>query len=422
MRILFLYMFPLWGNGSGSYLRALSRELVKRGHDIAIVAPDKRALIGVKHYVVNPPQMGVFAGHPELPNAKKFEDMGGRELGEIYTSYLKTTIQAVADFNPEIIHVFHTAFLPGIARVIKIFFGIKFIITTHGSDLNYLIKDRRFLGLINDANKVARFITANSDFTRKWYLSIFGDYLRHKSTIIMGGVSLEDYKKDPEEIRIINKKYGLEDKKVILFTGRLTKNKGVYYLIKSAPFINGTVVIVGDGPERKALEEEIRKNKIKNVIMAGYIPTGGKRLFHAFYERADVYVCPSIWNEPLGLTILEAMAAHTPVVATKRGGVVSIIKDNVNGFLINSRNSKQIVDTVNMLLAKDDLRQEIGNNAYKTILEHFTWEKIAGEFEKIYRKFKYSTSEYLARVKGTDPELFNFMRSMNKLGIPVNGQ
>lgn len=419
MRILFLYMFPLWGGGSGSYLRALSEELVKRGHDIAIVAPDKRTLSGVKHYAVNPPQMGVFVGHPELPKAKKFEDMSGRELGEIYVSYLKTAIQAVSDFNPEIIHVFHTAFLPGIARVIKILFGIKFIITTHGSDLNYLAKDRRFMGLINDANKVARFITANSDFTKKWYLDMFGDYLRHKSTVIMGGVNLEEFKRDPAEVESINKKYNLTDKKVLLFTGRLTQHKGAIFLVNAAPFIKGTIIIAGDGPERKSIEEEIKKKNIKNVIMIGYIPTGGKRLFHAFYERADVYICPSIWSEPLGLTILEAMAARTPVIATEKGGVISLIQDKVNGFFIRPRNGTQIAEVVNMLFADDSLRKKIGDAGYNTVVAHFTWAKIASEYEAIYRQFKYSTSEYLARVKGMNPELSNYMRSMSKLGIPI---
>lgn len=417
---MFLHMFPLWGNGSGSFLRALSKELVKRGHEIAVVAPDKRVLPGIKHYIVNPPQMGVFVGHPELPKAKRFEDMNGKELGAIYTSYLKATIEAVADFNPEIIHVFHTAFLPGIARLIKILFGIKYIITTHGSDLSYLTKDRRFMGLINDANKVARFITANSDFTRKWYLELFGKDLRHKSTVIMGGVNLEDYKKDPAEIEVINNKYKLDGKKVVLFTGRLTKNKGVNFLIKAAPLINGTVLIVGDGPERKSLEEEIKRNKINNVIMVGYINPGEKRLFHAFYERADVFVSPSIWDEPLGLTILEAMAAGATVVATKRGGVLSSIQDKVNGFLINPRSSKEIAEVVNKLLEDDQLRKKISAAALKTIMEHFTWEKIADQFENIYKQFKYSTPEYLAIVRGSNPELSNFMRSLKKLGIPIN--
>lgn len=417
---MFLYMFPLWGNGSGSFLRNLSSELVKRGHEIAIVAPDKRTLPGIKHYVVNPPQAGVFVGHPELPKAKRFDEMRGKELGEIYTSYLKTTINAVADFNPEIIHVFHTAFLPGIARVIKILFGIKYIITTHGSDLSYLVKDRRFVGLINDANKVTRFITANSDFTRKWYLNMFGLDLRHKSTVIMGGVKLEDYKKDPAEIEIINTRYNLKNKRVVLFTGRLTKNKGVDFLIKAAPSIKGTVVIVGDGPERKSLELEIKKNKISNVVMVGYINTGDQRLFHAFYERADVFVSPSVWDEPLGLTILEAMAAGAPVVATRRGGILSLIQDKVNGLLVKPRNSKEIAEVVNTLLLDDKLRKKISGAAYKTVVERFTWERIAGQFENIYKQFKYSTSEYLARVKGINPQLSEYIRSLNKLEIPVN--
>jgi glycosyltransferase involved in cell wall biosynthesis len=415
---MFLYMFPLWGNGSGSYLRALASKLEKKGHEIAIVAPDKRTLSGIKHYVVNAP-IGVFVGHPELPNSKKFEEMNGKELGLIYAAYLKATIDAVADFNPEIIHVFHTAFLPGIARVIKILFGIKFIITTHGSDLSYLVKDRRFIGLINDANKVARFITANSEFTKKWYLDMFGDYLRQKSTVIMGGVNLEDFKKNPEDIEAINKKYNLSGKKVVLFTGRLTKHKGVAYLIKAAPFINGTIVIAGDGPERKNIEDEIRENNLKNVVMAGYFNTGDHKLFHAFYERADVYIAPSVWSEPLGLTILEAMAAHKPVVATRKGGVLSVIKDKENGFLINSRNSKQIVEVVNMLLENDDLREKIGENAYRSVVENYTWDKIASQFENIYKKFKYSTSEYVAMVKGVNPSLSNFMKSLKKLGFSV---
>ncbi|MCL5432812.1 MAG: glycosyltransferase family 4 protein [Patescibacteria group bacterium] len=415
MRILFLYMFPLWGNGSGAFLRELAAVLVKRGHSIAIVSPDKRKLLGVTHYVVNPPQIGVFVGHPELPNAKKFEDMNGQEIGEIYTSYLKTSVSAMADFNPEIVHVFHTAFLPGIARILKVLFGVKFIITTHGSDLNYLVRDRRLMGLINDANHVARFITANSEFTKKWYLKMFGQNLKRKSTVIMGGVNIDNYQRDQNAIDEINKKYNLGNKKVVLFTGRLTKSKGAIYLVKAAAKINGTVIIAGDGPERENIEKEIKKLKLDNVIMTGYMKTLNSDLYHAFYERANVFVCPSIWSEPLGLTILEAMAAHTPVVATNKGGILSIIKDNTNGLLIRSRSSKEIVSAVNKLLEDDDLRKRLGDQAYKTVLDKFTWEKIASQFEGIYKQFRYSTLEYIARVRGTNPNLSRSINAISKL-------
>ncbi len=415
MKILYLYPFPLWGNGSGAFLRELTAELVKRGHEIAIVAPDNRKLPGIKHYVASPPQAGVFVSHPELPKAKRYSDMNGKELGEIYNSYLKTSIGAVADFEPEIIHVFHTAFLPGIARVLKILYGIKFIITTHGSDLSYLESDRRFIGLIDDANRVARYITAVSESTKRRYLKMFGINLRHKTKVIMGGVDVSRYKKNMEARAQINKKYGLEGKKVVLFTGRLTENKGVRYLIKAAKSIKGTVLIVGGGGEKENLEKLIKSEGIKNVIMIGYINREKASIFHEFYERADVYVSPSVWEEPLGLTILEAMAAGTPVVATKKGGIVSVIKEGENGFFVRARNSKQIAETVNMLLDNDELRAKISQNASRTIRENFTWDKIASQFEEIYAKFTYSTREYLSVVRGKDPKLSNLMRSMNQV-------
>lgn len=383
MRILFLYMFPLWGNGSGSYFRALSAQLTKQGHRIAIIAPETRTVDQVKIYPIQPPQNGVFVGHPEMPQAKKFGDMDAKELGEIYASYLKTTLEVVSDFKPEVIHVFHTVFLPEIARVLKALYGIKYIITTHGSDLSYLVKDRRFIPLIADANRAAKYIHANSDFTKEWYMQMFGRDIKRKMVMLMGGVDINNFKRDPAQIEKINTTYNLTGKKVVLFTGRLTIHKGVIYLVKAAATIKGTVVIVGDGPERPAIEEEIKDRKLTNVVLVGYV-NNTDPIFHAFYERADVYVSPSIWDEPLGLTILEAMGSRTAVVATRKGGVVDIISEEVNGYMIRARNSKEIATTVNMLLEDDVLREKIADQAHKTVLEKFTWQRIAQRFEKLY--------------------------------------
>lgn len=400
MKIMFLHMFPLWGNGSGNWLRKLSDELAKKGHTVAIIAPEKRKLPNRILYTVKPPQMGVFVGNPELKNAKKYEDMSGVELGEIYTSYVNTALKAVKEFEPEIMHVFHTAFLPGVARIVKILYGVKFIITTHGSDLHYLSRDRRLIGLINDANAVARFITANSAFTKRWYLDMFGHEYNYKTKTILGGVDLKDYEQDfSREIEKINKKYSLVDQKVILFTGRLTKYKGVDYLIRAAKNINGIVLIVGDGPERQNLEKLIKDYDIRNVKILGWIKPEDQVSLHAFYARADVYVAPSTWKEPFGLVIVEAMASKKPVVATHSGGVTSIISSGVNGYLVKTRDSKAIVETVNMLLANDELRKKIGKKAYETVKEKFTWEKMTEQYEKIYKKFLSSPKEYLHQVK-----------------------
>lgn len=409
MRILYLHLFPLWGNGSGVFLREVSTRLARR-HEVAIIAPDKRTLRNVKHYVVAPSQNGVFVGNPELPGAKPFAKMTGKELGEIYTTYLQTVIKAVDNFKPDVIHVFHTAFLPSVARLIKAMFGTRYIITTHGSDLSYLEKDKRFVGPLKEASQQARFITANSDFTKTWYLQMFGESLLNKTSVVVGGVNLDHYKRDTKQIDLINEKYNLKGKKVVLFTGRLTINKGAIHLVRAAKSIKGTILIIGDGPEKKTILDEIKKKDIKNVVMVGYV-NSHKAIYHAFYERADVYVAPSTWEEPLGLTILEAMAAKTPVVSTEKGGIVSIITDKVNGFFVPPRNSTAIAEKVNMLLDHDDLRERVGEAAYKTVVEKFTWDKIARRFEKLYAdmELKPKTQDTLP-IKSFFKWLFHFKK------------
>ncbi len=397
---MFLHMFPLWGNGSGSWLRHLALHLAKRGHTVAIVAPEKRKLPGIIHYNVNVPQMGIFVGNPELKGAKKYEEMRGTEIGEIYTSYVNTTLKAVREFEPEIMHVFHTAFLPPVARIVKVLYGIKFIITTHGSDLHYLARDQRLVGLINDANQVAQYITANSSFTRHWYLDMFGYDLSRKTRTILGGVDIDEFNKDySKEMAKIDSKFKMSGKKMVLFTGRLTKHKGVDILIKAARSIQAEVFILGDGPEKSHLEKLVKDLKLSNVRILGYMKPDNEIGFRAFYKRCDVFVTPSTWNEPFGLVILEAMAAKKPVVATRTGGIASIVKDGVNGYLIKARNSKALAEKVNLLLGNDELRKKMGQKAYETVRDRFTWEKMATQFEDIYKKFKYTTKQYLSIVK-----------------------
>lgn len=397
---MFLYMFPLWGNGSGAWLRALALELVKRGHEVAIVAPERRRLAGVKHYIVNPPQMGVFVGNPELVGVKKYEDMTGVELANIYTSYVDATLPAVKEFQPEIVTAFHTVFLPPVARLVKIFYGIKFIVMTHGSDLHYLSRDRRYVGLIKDAARVSALIIANSNFTRGWFLRMFGKEFTKKLRTIPGGVSMDEYIGTEMAHEKINKKYGLFDKKVVLFTGRLTVHKGVEYLIKAARQIQGEVLILGDGPERAYLEEKIKEYKLTNTRILGYMSPKDQVSFKEFYSRADVYVAPSTWNEPLGLVILEAMAAKTAVISTRSGGVTSLIKDGYNGYLVRPRSATEIAEKVNSLLANDELRKKMGERSHQIVKEKFTWEKITADFERMFEKYSYTTREYLRLVKG----------------------
>lgn len=386
MKVLYLYLFPLWGNGSGAWLRRLTYHLKEKYQDefeAAIASPEMRLLKGVKIFRLKPPQMGVFVGNPELPKAKKYSKFSSFEFLELYNYYLLRSAKAIEKFQPDLIHVFHTAFLPTVARTLANFYKIPFIITTHGSDLYYFTEDARWRANNRDASLRAKFITANSNFTRQWYLKMFGQDLAPKTKTIPAGISVNpNSSKNPSWI---DKKYHFKNDKMVLFTGRLTEHKGVEYLIKAAKKIKAEIVILGDGPERKYLENMIKKNKLENVHMLGYFSQRLEKI-NDFYNRADVYVAPSVWNEPLGLVILEAMANKTPVVVSRKGGVTTLVKDGYNGFLIRPRSPQLIAEKVNLLLQNDKLRQKMGEKAYKTVINRFSWDKIAGKFYHLYTK------------------------------------
>jgi len=368
-KVLFLQCFPLWGSGSGTYTRELALGVNKdKKIKVAIVCPEsKKKFSGVQIYPLNLPFPVAFTGHPDWPVCKLYKDISPNEITEVFRFFLRSVVQAVDDFQPDILHVQHVSLLLWVANFIKTLYNINFIVTAHGTGILASSNKRAFIPLCRDALNRAKKIISVSGDTKSWLLDVFTAKdlsFKYKTRIIPGGINLKDFPKDMK-IRIINKKYNLKNKKVVLFTGKLTPQKGVRYLIKAAKDIKGDVYIIGDGPERKNLEDLIYKLKLNNVHLLGYMGDDKKRHLKEFYYRADVFVTPSVWDEPLGLVILEAMSGKTPVVATRKGGIPLAVKDGINGFLF---------------------RQKMGKAARKTVEEKFVWEKIAKKYIRIYKK------------------------------------
>jgi len=385
MKILFIYDFPLWGTGSGTYLRNIIQELVKMNYTIGVVAPEERRFLDekIKQYQVKPPQIPVFIGHPELNGAKRYSELSDRELTDIYKAFLDTTLEAVENFQPDLIHVQHLSLISWVAKFINSLKGIKYIITTHGSGISNILANRKYLSLCEDAVRSARAFTTVSSNTKGRFLKMFGKQYAKNFHVIAGGVDMKLFTAQQVDPAPINEKYDLKDKKVVLFCGRLTSEKGARYLIRAAKDIKGEVVIVGDGPERQFLSQLMARKKLKNVKLIGYLPH--EEIIDLYY-RADVFVAPSVVEEALGLSILEAMAAKTPVIATRKGGIPLLVKQNQNGLFVRARNSKEITQACNKLLENDELRQRLGENARKTVEEKFTWTIIAQKFDRLYKK------------------------------------
>ncbi|HQB85215.1 MAG: Spore coat protein SA [Parcubacteria group bacterium ADurb.Bin247] len=387
-KVLHLLCFPLWGSGSGTYARELALESNKdKNTEVAIVCPEAQEKIPeLKIYPLDMSFPVAFTGHPDWPHCRLYKDLSSREITDVFRAFLVSTVRAIEDFHPNIIHVHHASIFLWVANYIKLLYGINFIVTVHGTCIAAAEQNKVYIAPSQDALKRAKKILPVSGDTKSWLINVFGVEFAEKSRIMPGGTHLNMFSNNGK-IKIINEKYGLDGKKVVLFSGKLTEPKGVYYLVKAAKNIDGDVYIIGDGPDKKTFEDIIVKRGLKNVHLLGYMGEDKKQELHEFYCRADVFVAPSVWDEPLGLVILEAMSCKTPIIATRKGGIPLAVKDGVNGFLIKPRNSTQIAEACNKLLKDDKLNYKMGEAARQTVEQNFTWDKIADKHSRIYERY-----------------------------------
>lgn len=395
IKILFLQGFPLQGSGSGIYTRELASELQKdKNIKVAVASAEGREkVLNLKIYPLEIPFPVAFSGHPDWPVCRLYKDLSPKEIISVFRSFLNSVVNVVEDFKPDIIHVQHISLLLWAANFIKSLYGINFVVTTHGTCIIAAKANKNYVSLSQDALRRARRIIAVSKDNKKEMLSVFGNEFAKKTSTITSGIKLENFPAE-KQIKIINKKYSLEGKKVILFVGKLTNLKGTEYLIMAAKEIKGDIYIIGDGPEKKNLEDLIRELSLDNVHLLGYMGDDKREELTEFYYRADVFVAPSVTEEALGLVILEAMACYTPVIATRKGGIPSIIKDGFNGFLIRSKNSKQIAEYCNKIIHDDQLRKKMKMNARSVVEEKFNWMKTVDKYIRIYRRAYSETSNH----------------------------
>ena len=186
---------------------------------------------------------------------------------------------------------------------------------------------------------------------------------------------------------------------IFVFTvGRFIPWKGFEYLIEALKMVvydygksDIFLRIAGQGPLKEKYINLIRNLKLQDYVkLIGYIPN---TKIHKYYNEADIFVIPSIIDENeetegFGVVSLEANACKTPVIGTKVGGIVDVIENWYNGFLVEQKNPNQIAEKIIKLAEDKELREEVGKNGRKKVIKEFNWDKIANEIIKIYKTIK----------------------------------
>jgi len=171
---------------------------------------------------------------------------------------------------------------------------------------------------------------------------------------------------------------GHPDSPLLLYVGRLGAEKEIDRIkpvLESIP--NARLALVGDGPHRQNLEQYFAGTP---TYFVGYLR--GRELAEA-YASADAFIFPSR-TETLGLVLLEAMAAGTPVVAARSGGIPDIVTDGVNGYLFDPTDEEGAIAATQRLFARPEERENLRQNA-RNEAESWGWAAATNQLRRYYQ-------------------------------------
>lgn len=170
----------------------------------------------------------------------------------------------------------------------------------------------------------------------------------------------------------------------LVITARLTRTKGVQYAIAALPHLlrnhpEAHLVIVGSGRYERSLRWLSRRLKVANQVrFLGYHPAPRHVL-----ATAHILLCPSIEQEGLPTSILEAYGAGVPVVASSIGGIPDIVSTGQTGLLVPPGNSVALAEAVGTLLADPVLARALGDRGQDVVRQGYTFDQVGGTFARL---------------------------------------
>lgn len=174
--------------------------------------------------------------------------------------------------------------------------------------------------------------------------------------------------------------------KIVLFVGRLVREKGAEVLVRAAPQVlteapDTQFLIAGRGPELDRLQELVEELSVQHrVRLLGFVDDDTR---DRLYVAADCAVFPSLY-EPFGIVALEAMAARTPVVVSEVGGLCEVVQHAETGITIYPNDPDSCAWGILHTLNHPEWAQTRVENAYRSLLERFNWDTIAGQTHAVY--------------------------------------
>lgn len=199
------------------------------------------------------------------------------------------------------------------------------------------------------------------------------------STVVYGAIDTKPYL---SETARSNSRISL------LYIGRLSHEKGAHtaiqavaHLVNKVGIKNLHLTIVGDGePEyESSLRTLVMNEKIASFV--DLLPAQPKQALPSFYQSADIFLFTSIWAEPFGRVIVEAMASGAAVIGARVGGAAEILRDNENSLSFAAGDSVGLANQIKRLIESPELRMKLARSGKESVVERFDMQRMTGEIE-----------------------------------------
>ncbi len=331
-----------------------------------------------------------------------------KPLQSVFGAVRRCTDFNTTNIDADLVHC-HTWYSHFGGILAKLNYGISFVITVHSLEPLRPWKREQLGGgydfslwIEKTALEMADAIIAVSGETKRDIERLF-EVDPNRVRVIHNGIDLEEYRRVDSTDAL--KRHGVNpDEPYLLFVGRITRQKGIIYLVRAIQFMDPgfQVVLCAGAPDTPEVATEMQKAieqakaKRSNIIWIEEMVD--RNAVIEFYSHAAVFCCPSIY-EPFGIINLEAMACGTAVVASAVGGIKEVVVDGETGFLVPleqmsespfeplnpEKFSRDLAGKINQLMKDRQLREKFGKAGRKRVEEKFSWSTIAQKTKALYQ-------------------------------------
>lgn len=398
MNICFFSIVTYWHGIKGGmeiHGKLLAEELVRRGHNFTIIStrhPEGKELEIQNeielHYLKNT-TFGSQRGNWRAASLKKFIELDQVNNFDIICctpAIIPKELVAIA--GKKKIPV--TVILEG-SEVMMLLSKLKQTLS-HKRGFKSLFKDfliciyHYFFWELPIFKKCDAIIAVSDEVTRstqKWYFVSKG-----KIHTVYNGVETDLFRPDQGQREHIRKVFGISnEERLLLFLSFVTKQKGLHLLIKALPIIlksNNQVklMVAGEGNYLTEARQLVRQLGLERyVVFTGHIP---REDVPHYINASDMFILPTLRQEGMPFSLLEAMACQKPVIASRIGGIPSVINDRKDGILVNPGNVNEIAEKTIYLLENSHVANEIAKNAREKAVKQFGLNKMIEETIKVF--------------------------------------